>query len=67
MKFILIAFLIRDFAGVAPWATSAVAEYNSNEACAAAAQRLQRLADRRNVALEWACTPKGAEQPANAN
>ena len=61
MKYVLIAFLIRDAAITPPWATSAAAEFNTFEACTIAAQRLQNLANRVNARLEWGCIEKGLE------
>jgi hypothetical protein len=63
MKYVLIAFLIKDLVVSPPWATSAVAEFNSLEACRAAAQRLQPVANRLNAKLEWGCVEKGPDQP----
>lgn len=63
MKFVLIAFLVKDLVVSPPWATSAVAEFNTMEACQHAASRLQTLADKRNVRLDWACLEKGTEPP----
>lgn len=63
MKYLLIAFLIKEFTHPIspPWATSAVAEFNTLDACKNAAAQITRFNRRYSATVEWVCVEKGAE------